>query len=599
MKPKRIYFLESVKIVFSDDPGAALGILFLKLILALIPTLQTIAIAEFINCVSSAEDLELLTHSNHLKLVILAMVLMVAYTWIAKTLIELLCNHLEMNLNSKYKSKIVEKVSRLKYQYMEDEETRDRIGRVNYKVPTLIKNAYMDLLRLTEMIIKILGILIIMFTQVWWMAVLILIVSIPCFYISMRSGEEHYDADVKMSKNKRIYEYYNEVLQNREYVDERSLFRYQDDFMNRYIQKYEDTRKYKTRIRAKWFIRMKLGSMATIIVSATMIATFLPLTLNGKVSIGMFIALANAVFNIVQNMSWDLTDAIDANVWSNEYFKDMNLFWNMEEESEDKKELEADFESLEFRNVSFKYPGTENYVLKDVSFTIVGNKNYAFVGANGAGKSTIIKLCNGLYDNYEGTILVNGKNIQEYDRKFIGNIFQDFARYPLSIKDNITIGRKDPVSDDELQSVVKKVGLGKTVSKLANGLDTVLGKVKSDSVDLSGGEWQKIALARCNLMNSPVKILDEPTSAMDPIYEAELYKEFKEMSICKTMLLISHRLASVQMVDTIFVLNDGTIVEQGNHTDLLNKNGLYAEMYKEQAKWYIEGGKELQEDYES
>lgn len=598
MKSKRVYFFDSLRIVFSNDAGASTGILILKLILALVPTLQTLAIAEFINCVSETEKVELLVHNNHLKLVIMAMVLMVAYSWIAKTLIELLCNHLEMNINSKYKSEVVEKVSRLKYQYMEDEETRNRIGRVNYKVPTLIKNAYMDLLRLTEMIIKILGILIIMFVQVWWMSVLILVVSIPCFYISMRSGEEHYEADIKMSKNKRIYEYYNEMLQNRDYVDERTLFRYQDDFMERYIQQYEETRKYKTRIRAKWFIRMKLGSMATIIVSATMIATFLPLTLQGKVSLGMFIALANAVFNIVQNMSWDLTDAIDANVWSNEYFKDMNLFWNMEEEESNKKELESDFESLEFKNVSFKYPGTDKYVLKDLSFKIFKDKNYAFVGANGAGKSTIIKLCNGLYDNYEGEILVNGKNIQDYDKKFIGNIFQDFAKYPLSIRENITISRKDSVSEDELQNVVKKVGLGKTVSKLTNGLDTVLGKVKSDSVDLSGGEWQKIALARCNLMSSPIKILDEPTSAMDPIYEAELYKDFKEMSICKTMLLISHRLASVQMVDTIFVLDDGTIVEQGNHADLVSRKGLYEKMYNEQAKWYIDDGKDLREENE-
>ena len=149
-----------------------------------------------------------------------------------------------------------------------------------------------------------------------------------------------------------------------------------------------------------------------------------------------------------------------------------------------------------------------------------------------------------------------------------------------------------------MQNVVKKVGLGKTVSKLTNGLDTVLGKVKSDSVDLSGGEWQKIALARCNLMSSPIKILDEPTSAMDPIYEAELYKDFKEMSICKTMLLISHRLASVQMVDTIFVLDDGTIVEQGNHADLVSRKGLYEKMYNEQAKWYIDDGKDLREENE-
>jgi len=135
---------------------------------------------------------------------------------------------------------------------------------------------------------------------------------------------------------------------------------------------------------------------------------------------------------------------------------------------------------------------------------------------------------------------------------------------------------------------VKKVGLETTVSRMEYGLDTVLGKIKKKSVDISGGEWQKIALARCNIMDTPVKILDEPTSAMDPIYESELYKRFKEMGNCKTVVLISHRLASVQMVDTIYVLDNGAVVEQGNHAGLVNRGGLYGKMYNEQAKWYLE-----------
>jgi len=413
MKKRGVYFLESLKIVFKDDAMASVCILILKLILALVPAFQTLVTAEFINCVVKTKNLELLVRDNHIKIVILLMVIMVAYTWAAKALVELLCNHLEINLNLKYKTKIVEKVSRLEYYYMEDEETRNRIGRVNYQVPVLIKNAYMDILRLAELVLKVLGILVIMFTQVWWTAVLILAVSVPCFFISMKSGKEQYDAGVKVSKIKRVNEYYNEILKNREYVDERTLFHYQDEFIGRYIQRYEEARKYKTKVRIKWYIRMKIGSMATIIVSATMIAVLVPLTLSGRLGIGMFMALTNSVFSIVQNMSWDIKDAIDANVWSNEYFKDMDLFWNMDDETGDRKRLESGFESLEFKNVSFKYPGTEKYILKDVSFKILKGRNYAFVGANGAGKSTIIKLLNGLYKEYEGEILVNGSNIQE------------------------------------------------------------------------------------------------------------------------------------------------------------------------------------------
>lgn len=596
---KKIYLLECVKIVYKVDSIPAFIVLILKVLLALVPTLQTLVIAEFINCVITTVQKRELIQEPYVRLLIFLMVGLVAYMWIAKSLIELLGIHIEMKVNAKFKPELVKKISQLEYRFMEDGKIRDRINRVNKKVDTIVKNAYMEMLKLIELILKVLGILVIMFTQVWWTALLILVVSIPCFYISMKSGKEQYDAETKVSKINRVNEYYNELLKNREYVDERTLFQYQNTFMTRYIQQYEHARRYKTKVKLKWYIRMKMGSMTTILVSATMIAILVPLTLNGNLTLGMFMALTNAVFNIVQNMSWDLTWAIDVNTWNNEYFKDMDFVWNLDEDGEtDNKKTLSTFESLEFRNVSFKYPNTEKYILRNLSFKICKGKNYAFVGANGAGKSTIIKLINGLYKEYEGQILVNDQDIREFNRGFMANVFQDFARYPLSIRKNIVIGRQDKVPDYELDKVVDEVGLETTVRKFENGLDTVLGKFKKSSVDVSGGEWQKIALARCSIMDVPVKILDEPTSAMDPIYETMIYKKFKEISIGKTMILISHRLASVQMSDIIFVLDNGTIVEEGNHFELVKQGGLYELMYKEQAKWYEEDGRKIEKDYE-
>jgi ABC transporter len=589
-KRKKIYLMECLKIVYKIDFIPSCMILVLKLVSALVPTLQTLVVAEFINYVTTGKVN--LLEDSYIRIIILLMVILVAYIWISKSLIELLGAHVEMKVNAEFKPKLVEKISRLEYRFMEDGDTRDKISRVNSDVSVRVKDAYMEILRLVELILKVVGILIIMFTQVWWASLFILVISVPCFYVSMKSGKAEYDAEAEVSKINRVNAYYNEMLKNREYRDERSLFQYQNTFITRFSKQYEDARKFKTRIKLKWYIRMKMGSMATIVVSAVMIAVLVPLTLNGRLSIGMFMALTNSVFNIVQNMSWDLTWAIDRNTWFNEYFKDMESIWNMEEEDVnfvDKKKVHV-FESLEFKNVFFRYPGTEKYILNNLSFKIVKDKNYAFVGANGVGKSTIIKLINGLYKEYDGQILVNGQDIREYHRGFIATIFQDFARYPISVKDNIVISRQDIVGDKEVEKIVEEVGLKSTISKLNNGINTVLGKFKKNSVDVSGGEWQKIALARCGISNAPVQILDEPTSAMDPIYETMIYKKFKEISKGRTMILISHRLASVQMSDIIFVLENGTLVEEGTHFNLVRQGGVYEKMYKEQAKWYREEG---------
>ncbi len=602
---KKVYVLDAVKIVFQADAAAAGFFLLLRFLQALVPTLQTLSVAGFIDQVTAAGRSGV--HNRGLLFFILILVALVAFNWLSKSITGLLEQHMEMRLRTTFKSQLVEKISRLNYDAMENGRVRDQISRVNKDAEKRIREAYARILRLLELILKAAGVLIILFTQVWWLAFFILAVSVPCFYISMKSGKEDYDAQADVTKVNRMNEYYNEMLKGREYVDERTVFGYHREYRERFLQQYEEARKYTTGIRLKWFIKMKAGSMAVIAVSAAALAVMIPLTLDGVLSTGMFVALMNAIFGIVQNMSWDLTYSIDRVAWYQNYFRELSEVFSMSEDqtitdgkksAESKEKEAAVFRTLEFRNVTFRYPGTSPNILKNLSFKIDAGKKYAFVGANGAGKTTIVKLINGLYPDYEGEILVNGEEIHHFERGFLSNVFQDFARYPVSIRENITIGRKDQVSEEELLQVVREVGLDNTVERLEDGLDTVLGKVKEESLDLSGGEWQKVALARCALSKAPVRILDEPTSAMDPVYENEIYQRFQQISQGKTVLLISHRLASVKMSDFIFVIADGAVAEAGSHWELMEKNGLYRTMYEEQAKWYEkdrEGGEDIHE----
>jgi ATP-binding cassette subfamily B protein len=230
-------------------------------------------------------------------------------------------------------------------------------------------------------------------------------------------------------------------------------------------------------------------------------------------------------------------------------------------------------------------------ILNDVSFTIENGKHYSFVGVNGAGKTTITKLITGLYTNYEGEILVDGKSLRNMSQSQVKGlssvVYQDFAKYCVTLYDNIAIADVGNLSNrKEAENAIELVGLANAMKKLKNGLDTPFGKVMENGVDLSGGEWQRVAMARSAMSNAPLKILDEPTSALDPVGESMVYQNFERISRSMTTIFISHRLGSTKLADVIFVLSDGRIAESGSHASLMAKGGLYCEMFNSQAEWY-------------
>jgi ATP-binding cassette subfamily B protein len=248
-------------------------------------------------------------------------------------------------------------------------------------------------------------------------------------------------------------------------------------------------------------------------------------------------------------------------------------------------------DGFEFRNVSFHYPGSNRLVLRDLNVRIEPGEHVALVGENGQGKTTLVKLLARLYDPTAGSILLDGIDLRDYDvdqlHNEIGVIFQDFVRYDMAARLNIGVGRIGEINNDEaLWRAARKSRAHAMLDRFEDGLDQMLGRRFEGGVDLSGGEWQKFALARAYVRDAQVLILDEPTAALDAVAEYEVFSRFAELAEGKTVILISHRFSTVRRSHRIVVLEDGNVREQGTHDHLVGRGGQYAKLFQLQAKNY-------------
>ena len=317
-------------------------------------------------------------------------------------------------------------------------------------------------------------------------------------------------------------------------------------------------------------------------------------TIQGRYSIGDLTLIMTAIMQAMSNIQQAFSTA--SGVADQALFlTDLLAFFEMKPSVESKVNgLPATrpvTRGFEFRNVSFKYPGADRRVLSNFNFTLEPGERVALIGENGQGKTTVVKLITRLYDPTEGQILLDGIDLREYDladlHSEIGVIFQDFMRYEMTARENIAVGRIEvPHQQEEIEYAAEKSLADGVIAKLHGGYDQMLGRRFEGGVDLSGGEWQKLALARAYLRDAQLLILDEPTASLDARSELQVFERFAELTLGKMALLISHRFSTVRMADRIVVLEAGRLVEEGNHAQLMALGGRYAAMFEMQAASY-------------
>lgn len=402
-------------------------------------------------------------------------------------------------------------------------------------------------------------------------------------FLRQKIFEKQLDETVPLQREK---DYYETELFSRETCKENRLYGSFSFFFNKY------TSVNNLYCETKWKATKRAGIVDFGMRSLTLAGYFgillllLYLMLDGSISVGAFAAVFSSITTLISFMNDAIGNHLGALFEQIPLLKKYLEFFELPEEPLDSGEIGWN-EKIEVRHVSFSYPGTEKKVLEDISFEIKKGETIALVGENGAGKSTLVRILSGVLRPDEGEVLVDGTNLfsicQEERFRYVSAIFQQFIHYQMTLRENVEISATDSDFEKMRQCLEKSELL--LDERFQNGYDTMLTS-EFGGIELSGGQWQRVALARGLYKDNKMILLDEPTSAIDPIEEGILYRKFQNMIRGKMGILVTHRLGSVKIADRVLVLKEGKIVEQGSHEELMNNQGHYANMYREQEKWY-------------
>ena len=412
-----------------------------------------------------------------------------------------------------------------------------------------------------------------------------------------RTNKKTYEVGLELSEFDKYNGAYYYMLNYPEYSKEVRLFGIKDFLLDLYKNSKIDS----NRVELKHFTIRTLPSLVNCITNFiqqfTIYIYLIYKAINGSISIGNFtiyLSAANQFSNALGGVFNSYLTLANNTLAVNDFIEFMRIE-NVQQTLGDKSPVFDENSVIEFVNVSFKYPGSDKYALKNVNLVIRGKEKLCIVGENGSGKSTFVKLLSRLYIPTEGEIKLNGINICQYNYnqylKLFAPVFQDYAKYYTTLEKNISFCYN--TDKNKLQDVCLKTGLLSMIEKLKHGYDTQIGKwIDSEGVDLSGGEEQRIAIARACYRGGHIYLLDEPTAALDPITEYEIYTQFNELITDKCAVLITHRLSAVQLADKVAVFENGSVVEYGTHKELYDMHGIYTEMFDKQAKFYRDNGVE-------
>ena len=589
--------------VWATSPSLTAATVFLRLIRALLPV-ATLYIGKLI-----IDDVVMLVqlpdkpgtlqqwldsgHLNKLALLLAAEFAVAVLADMLGRIVTFLDGLLAERVSTSSSVRLMEHAATLDLEDFEDAEFQDRLERARRQTSgrmTLMSQLFSQAQDLVTVASLAAGLIV--FAP--WLIVLLIVALVPAFLGEAHFNAKSYSLDFGRTPERRELDYLRQTAASVETAKEVKIFGLNDFLIDRYRRLaasfYDANRRLALR-RAGW------GGLFTTIGTIGYYFAYAYIawrTLTGEFSVGDLTFLAGS-FRRLRTLLESLLSGFSSVAGQALYLDDLLTFFEV------RPEIHSPADPLPFprpirdgfvfEDVGFIYPGAERWAVRHLSFTLKAGEVLALVGENGAGKTTLVKLLTRLYDPDEGRILLDGRDLRDYGldelRGSMGVIFQDFVRYNLPAGDNIAVGRIAARDDHErIARAANRSQADEVIARLAGGYEQMIGKRFKNGVELSGGEWQKIAIARACMREAEVLILDEPTAALDARAEYEVFRRFKELSAGKTAVLISHRFSSVRMADRILVLADGKVEAQGTHEELVAQQGRYAELFELQAAGY-------------
>ena len=583
---------EVIKLIWQTSKAYTIYVIILLILTSIIPILEAYFIKRII---------DILTFSLQSKIEFNSVFLYLAL-FIAATLFERIIasqrNAIQIILgnlfNKKINQKIVEKTTKLAFWRFEDPKFHDKLDRTRDQATWKPLNTFYYLFESLMNFFTLVSILIVFFTFSPLISILMIIFTIPSLIVQLKYGEKWFNLLYDETPESRKLNYYQYLMAGHYETKDIKLLNLRNFLLIKYKTLYNKLFEEQKSLIVKRYILEFMGFILSDIMLVVFYFYLAWQTFLQKLSIGdftFFSTLYTRANMSLQGLIRGIAGVYENNLFINELIE----FLNLEEEKLSLKheKIPKIIKTIEFRDVWFKYPGTEECVLKGISFIISAEQNVALVGENGAGKTTIVKLLTKLYDPTKGEILMNNINIEKFDlneyRNLIGVAFQDFAKFFFSVEENIKFGdinRK--ISKEEIIEVAKKAHIHKKIMTFPNKYSTTLGRWYHEGHEISYGEWQRIAIARALIKRCPVYVLDEPTAALDAKAEYLVFEEFKKHVIGKIAMFISHRFSNVRLANKILVLENGKIIQEGSHQELAKINGRYKELYEFQARSYRE-----------
>jgi ATP-binding cassette subfamily B protein len=489
---------------------------------------------------------------------------------------------------------IIRKALSLDLSYFEDASFYDKLQNArreaDFRALGIINGSY----SVVQNLLTLLSFAVLLLAFNPWITLVLFGATIPAFVAQGRYSHLYFRLLTWHAPEFRRMQYLEHVLTVDSSVKEVKLFSLGEPLLKRYSDTFQvffredvDLARRRSLISVGWGVIANLsyyGAYAWIVF----------VTIAGTITLGsmtLYLTLFRQSQSAFQSLFSNVTRLYENGLFMDNLFSFLNLQPHMSRATQPVAVPPRLQRGLEFRNVSFRYPGRDDWALRNINLTIAPGEKLALVGPNGAGKTTLIKLLTRLYDPTEGEILLDGVDLRNYDidevRRRIGVIFQDFVKYQLSARENIGFGQIDRLDDESrVREAAQRGGADDIIAELPAGMETMLGRWFENGFELSGGQWQKIALSRAFMREGEVLVLDEPTAALDAEREYEIFQRFRELTASKIAVLISHRFSTVRMADRIAVIENGCITEIGSHAELLRQGGTYARLFEMQAEGY-------------